>query len=373
MAKNQPGIRARFGENTMRRIVMFALLLALGIPAFAGDNYPLTMTGVFTKGRLLRSSLHETTYTSGDYECTSGDEHNAPTCHTIAEWAQLDSIGGIPDTIVFTMADGSKVGVHSLTVHKIPGYIECTPSVSHIFCNLYFEFLGRQQISMLRQTKYGQTESMSSEEYAAAEEARHRELFGAGNTMTLTFRYKLKGKPENGFQRIELDKKSCVTGDAGTNYCDKGIISIMNRRGDGYIVGDTVQFPHFDEASPDLIKPAAAPKSAIEIVRTNSEAAKSSPAAAASLAIDGKQFTQQELTELVKQGKASRCAVITVPAGAEVDIDGNKMGVTPVVFILIQRDTPRTVTVKMDGYKTVEKQIVPDGKIVPISLQLEKN
>jgi hypothetical protein len=189
--------------------------------------------------------------------------------------------------------------------------------------------------------------------------------------MTLTFRYKLKGKPENGFQRIELDKKSCVTGDAGTNYCDKGIISMMNRRGDGYIVGDTVQSPHFEEAAPDLIKPTTAPKSANEILKTNSEAAKSSPAAAASLAIAGKQFTPEELAELVKQGKASQCAVITFPAGAEVDIDGNKMGVTPVAFILIQWDISRVVTVKMDAYTTVEKQIVPDGKVVPISLQLE--
>jgi hypothetical protein len=134
---------------------------------------------------------------------------------------------------------------------------------------------------------------------------------------------------------------------------------------------DTVQVPHFEGTAPELIKPTTGPKSANEILKTNSEAAKSSPAAAASLAMAGKQFTPQELAELVKQGKASQCAVITVPAGAEVDIDGNKMGVMPVAFILIRRDAPRIVTVKMDGYKTVEKQIVPDGKVVPISLQLE--
>jgi hypothetical protein len=92
---------------------------------------------------------------------------------------------------------------------------------------------------------------------------------------------------------------------AALNYCDKGIISTMNSRGDGYIVGDTVQVPHFEGTAPELIKPTTGPKSANEILKTNSEAAKSSPAAAASLAIAGKQFTPQELAELVKQGKAS--------------------------------------------------------------------
>ena len=360
----------------MRRIMLFVLLLALGIPVFAGDKYSLTMTGVFTqgKGALLHNSSEM--YHNGDYDCAPGDEHNAPECHTTLEWAEMDSIAGIPDTIVFTLADGSQVGVSSTTIHKIPGYIQCSAGSSIIFCNLYFEFLERQQFSMLRKSKYGQTESMSAEEYSAASKARHRELFGDGNTMTLTFRYKLKGKPENGFQRIELDKGSCVTGEYGTNNCDKGIISIMNSRGDGYVVGDTVELPHWTEGSvvPELVKSAApAPaKIPIEVLKANSEAAKSSPAAAASLAIAGKQFTPQELTELVKQGKASRCAVITVPAGAEVDIDGNKMGVTPVAFTLVQRDVPRIVTIKMDGYKTVEEQIVPDGKVVPMSVQLER-
>jgi hypothetical protein len=48
------------------------------------------------------------------------------------------------------------------------------------------------------------------------------------------------------------------------------------------------------------------------------------------------------------------------------------MGVTPVAFTLVQRDVPRIVTIKMDGYKTVEEQIVPDGKVVPMSVQLER-
>jgi hypothetical protein len=49
------------------------------------------------------------------------------------------------------------------------------------------------------------------------------------------------------------------------------------------------------------------------------------------------------------------------------------MGVSPIVFVLLKRgDTPRTVSIKMDGYKTVEKKFVPDGKPIPIGLTMEK-
>ncbi|HWX56125.1 MAG TPA: PEGA domain-containing protein, partial [Verrucomicrobiae bacterium] len=106
--------------------------------------------------------------------------------------------------------------------------------------------------------------------------------------------------------------------------------------------------------------------------KENSEAAKSSPAAAAALAREGRVLTPQELAEAVKAGRASKCAVITSPPGAEVFIDGNRAGVTPFVFILSKRDTPRVVTVKMDGYKTVEKQVDPDGTNVPLALTLVK-
>jgi hypothetical protein len=63
---------------------------------------------------------------------------------------------------------------------------------------------------------------------------------------------------------------------------------------------------------------------------------------------------------------------MTSPAGAEVYIDGNKSGVTPEAFVLIKRDNPRVLTVKLAGYKTVEKTLIPDGKNIPISITLEK-
>jgi hypothetical protein len=215
-------------------VTLSAFLLLLGTLAFAGDKYPLTMKAVFTKGKISKPDRGEM-YHSGDYDCTQGDEHNAPDCRTITEWAELDSIGGEPDTIVFTMADGSQVGVQSTTIHKIPGYIECSPASSIIFCSLYFEFLERQQVSLTKTSPYGQTEFLSAEEHAAAQDARNRELFADGNTMTLTFRYKLKGRPQDGFQRIEIDKTSCVVRDL-VNHCDAGLTHLLNARGDGYVL-----------------------------------------------------------------------------------------------------------------------------------------
>jgi hypothetical protein len=40
--------------------------------------------------------------------------------------------------------------------------------------------------------------------------------------------------------------------------------------------------------------------------------------------------------------------------------------------VLIKRDKPRIISIKMSGYKTVDKELDPDGKTMPISLVLEK-
>ena len=317
-------------------------LLVIG-SSFAGD-YPLTMTAVFTKGEM--SHRHDTSkmYHAGDYDCTRGDENNAPECHTLLEWADLDAIGGTPDTVVFTLADGSQVGVQTVTVNKVPGFAECRPSSDYIFCSLYYELMSHHPV-------------------------------GEGRTFTANFRYKLRGGPKNGLQRIEVDKSSCVT-ERGTNFCTPAL-EVMNPRGNSYVVGVKVQLPAAaataSQPPPQAAPPAPNPAQ-LETVRQNSEAAKTSPAAAAAMATTGHAWTPQELAALVAKGQASRCAVITNPPGAEVYIDGNKGGVAPLVFILVkQGDTPRTVTIKMAGYKTVEKQFVPDGKIIPISVTLEKD
>ncbi|HWG21431.1 MAG TPA: PEGA domain-containing protein [Terracidiphilus sp.] len=108
-------------------------------------------------------------------------------------------------------------------------------------------------------------------------------------------------------------------------------------------------------------------------ITANSEAGKSSRAAAAALADVGHVQTPQEMAALVEAGKASKCAVVTDPPGAEIDVDGNKAGVSPMAFVLLKHgDTPRTITVKMSGYKTVEMRVVPDGKTIPIGLTLDR-
>ena len=80
----------------------------------------------------------------------------------------------------------------------------------------------------------------------------------------------------------------------------------------------------------------------------------------------------EEQAEAVRNGRASITTVVTSPLGAEVYIDGNKGGVTPLQFFLNKRDSPRTVTIKLAGYKTVEKACVPDGKPISIAIALEE-
>lgn len=128
-----------------------------------------------------------------------------------------------------------------------------------------------------------------------------------------------------------------------------------------------------EESAPTPTQPSALPEAMKQAIVDNSEAAKTSPAAAASLANVGHTHTPQEMAQLVQTGQASRCGVVTNPAGAEVYVDGNKAGITPLAFVLLrQGDSPRTITIKMPGYKTVEKTFVPDGKTIPIGLTLEK-
>jgi hypothetical protein len=115
------------------------------------------------------------------------------------------------------------------------------------------------------------------------------------------------------------------------------------------------------------------PEATGQALITNSAAGKSSPAAAAAMAEVGHIQTPEEMAGQVQAGQASKCAVITNPPGAEIDIDGNKAGVSPMVFVLLKKgDTPRVITIRMSGYKTVEKSVVPDGKTIPLGLILEK-
>jgi PEGA domain len=77
----------------------------------------------------------------------------------------------------------------------------------------------------------------------------------------------------------------------------------------------------------------------------------------------------QEIDRLVEAGMASRGVVLTVPPGAEVHIDGKRVGATPYSFVLLRNgETPHTITVVKDGYAEIEKSVIPDGS--PIHLEL---
>jgi hypothetical protein len=123
-------------------------------------------------------------------------------------------------------------------------------------------------------------------------------------------------------------------------------------------------------AFPSVLGNTKLPQHLIE----NSRASQTSAAAAAALAETGHVNTQEELRDMVERGEASRCAIITNPPGATVLIDGNEAGITPLAFILIKHgDTPRTITISLKGYKSIEQKVLPDGKNVPLQFKLVKS
>jgi hypothetical protein len=118
-------------------------------------------------------------------------------------------------------------------------------------------------------------------------------------------------------------------------------------------------------SAPKFVSPMA------QKVIENSEAAKSSPAALAPK--PGDASSPEVLAERIKKGTASRCAIASVPPGAEIYIDGLKMGIAPIVFVLLKRDdAPRIIEIRMTGYRVVEKRLVPDGKPIILGVDLEK-
>ena len=117
------------------------------------------------------------------------------------------------------------------------------------------------------------------------------------------------------------------------------------------------------ETTPKFVSPVG------QQLKTNVEASLSSPAAAAA----GATKSPAELADLIKTGKASRCVIVTEPPGAEIYIDGLKAGVAPLVFVLLKKgEFPRTVEIRMDGYRTVEKHLLPDGQLISIPVTLER-
>jgi len=131
----------------------------------------------------------------------------------------------------------------------------------------------------------------------------------------------------------------------------------------------------FEDSTSCAAQPISTPPSPTALtpfqqqLKANIEAAKSSPAAAHS----ARTSTPANSEDLIKNGLASKCVIVTDPAAAEVYVDGLKAAVTPFVFVLLKKgDAPRTIEIRMNGYRTIGKHVVPDGHLITIEATLEK-
>jgi hypothetical protein len=76
---------------------------------------------------------------------------------------------------------------------------------------------------------------------------------------------------------------------------------------------------------------------------------------------------------LIAQNQAARCEVVTSPEGAQIEVDGSVVGVSPFTFVLKRIGmSNRVVTVRLSGYKAFEQRYVPDGRPIVINLSLER-
>lgn len=140
-------------------------------------------------------------------------------------------------------------------------------------------------------------------------------------------------------------------------------------------VSSCIKFEGSTACSPQPLSPPGTTTKFVSPIeqqlKTNVEASRGSPAAAAARPLGPP--SPEELAELIRSGKASKCVIVTEPTAAEIYIDGLKAGVTPLVFVLLKKgDAPRTVEIRMNGYRTIEKHLVPDGQLISISSNLEK-
>jgi hypothetical protein len=84
--------------------------------------------------------------------------------------------------------------------------------------------------------------------------------------------------------------------------------------------------------------------------------------------------TQQELTQVEKHGQASKCLFLITPGDAEIDIDGKKAGKSPLLLMLAENGSvPHAITIKKEGYFTVQRSLTPDGDDMRISVDLQRD
>lgn len=77
---------------------------------------------------------------------------------------------------------------------------------------------------------------------------------------------------------------------------------------------------------------------------------------------------------LIHSRKASLCSISSYPEGATVKLDGQDLGVTPIVFVALKKNAGfgHLVTVSLAGFEPAEYRIFPDGQSFPLSLHLNK-
>lgn len=84
--------------------------------------------------------------------------------------------------------------------------------------------------------------------------------------------------------------------------------------------------------------------------------------------------TQEEVAPMGKDSRASKCLFLITPGDAEIDIDGKKAGKSPLLLMLAQNGSvPRAITIKKEGYLTVQRSLTPDGNDIRVSVDLKRD
>jgi hypothetical protein len=75
--------------------------------------------------------------------------------------------------------------------------------------------------------------------------------------------------------------------------------------------------------------------------------------------------------ELIASGRASLCLISTVPAGATIDVDGKKVGVTPMSLVLLKGDHgPRSVDIYRESNSIIHHDLEPTGQTIALNDKL---
>lgn len=83
-------------------------------------------------------------------------------------------------------------------------------------------------------------------------------------------------------------------------------------------------------------------------------------------------LTAAQKIALIDAGKASLCLVTTQPAGATVDVDGHRIGVSPIKFVLLKQDSgARTIEIYKDGYEVISRLLTPTGTTIHMKATLK--